>query len=168
NTYKDHANWADAKLLTTAGPELPVVSITATDPDAAETETGETADPGEIVISRTGGDLTSPLTVRILDVGGSATRNVDYTIPIIGFDVIIPANETSVILPVDVIDDDDAEPLETVSVQLGFNGNYTYDGANDTATVTITDNELIFMAVDLSELDPTSAISPYGGHGTNE
>ena len=67
--------------------DLPLVSVTASDPSAAETATGASADGGSFVVSRTG-DTTQPLTVNYT-IGGSATAGTDYVAP--AGSVTIPA-----------------------------------------------------------------------------
>jgi hypothetical protein len=84
--------------------------------------------------------LSVPTTVTFA-VSGSATAGTDYSA--IGTSVIIPANETTVTVPVNVIDDILVETGgETVAVTLtGTNSDATLS-ATDNATVTIADNDV--------------------------
>ena len=55
---------------------LPVITIAATDANAAETNTGQTANPGRFTLTRTG-STTAALTVNYT-IAGSATKGTDY------------------------------------------------------------------------------------------
>ena len=111
------------------------VTIVATTPNAAEPATN-----GLFTVSRSGGgaaQLALPLVVN-LTISGTATNGTDYAnIPAT---VTIPANLTTVTVPVTVIDDTAFEGNETVIATIGAGG-YTVGGAS-TATVTIADNEV--------------------------
>ena len=113
-------------------PSLPVVSVTASDPSAAEAG----RDPGKFVVSRDG-DTSAPLTVRYT-VDGTATSGADYAA--LGATVVIPAGATSAVLSVDPVDDAAAEANETVVLRLIAFTTYELSAAT-TATVTIADND---------------------------
>lgn len=57
----------------------PVVSIVATDSSAAETYDGETPDPGQFTIYRTGGDTSTPISVSV-GLSGTAVLGANYTL----------------------------------------------------------------------------------------
>ena len=113
---------------------LPVVTILATDPSAAET-TG-TPNPGVFTLSRTGA-ITSALTVN-LTVSGTATNGGDYvTIPATA---TFAAGSATALVNVNVTDDILVEGPESVIVQVAPGSTYSV-GANSIATVTIADND---------------------------
>ena len=113
-------------------PALPVVSVTAADPSAAEAG----RDPGRFIVSREG-DTAEALTVN-LAVSGTATPDADYAA--IGRAVVIPAGAQSVEVAVNPVDDAAAESAETVVLALGASPAYEL-GAAATATVSIADND---------------------------
>lgn len=116
---------------------VPVVTITASDAAAAETASGKPVNSGTFLISRTGSSVKS-LTVTVA-VSGTATNGVDYTnIPVT---FTIPAGAVSAKLNLAVIDDIIEEDPETVTVTLANGTGYTV--GNSTASVTISDNEVI-------------------------
>lgn len=114
---------------------LPSVSITATKADAKE------AGPvnGEFTIERTG-CTTDALNVTI-NISGTATNSTDYNT--ISTTITIPAGESSVKIPVEVIDDAVFEDPENVIVTIEEEETYfvAFRGAPNEATVTITDND---------------------------
>jgi len=111
---------------------LPVVTIAATDPNAAESA----SDTGTFTVSRTG-PTTSSLTVNYT-VGGTATNGTDYsTVP---GSVTILAGASSAPITVTPVDDAVFEGDETVILTLA-SGTYII-GAQNSATVTIADNDL--------------------------
>src|SRR5262249_5464086 len=114
----------------------PTVTVTTTIATAAES--GPT--PGVFTITRTGGTagLDADLAVNFT-VGGTATNGVDYVA--LGSSVLIPAGQVSATVTVMPIDDGIVEGDETVILTLQP-GPYLI-GAPASATVTITDNELI-------------------------
>jgi hypothetical protein len=112
------------------------VSITATDANAAETVTGQTTDPGQFTITRSG-STASALTVNY-SVGGNGTNGSDYN-SLTG-SVVIAAGATSAVLPINIIDDNLIEGNETAVVTLLSSNAYTVGAANS-ATVTIADND---------------------------
>jgi hypothetical protein len=88
----------------------PVVKVFATIPNASEV--GPV--PGQFTVSRSGGDLAAPLTVPFA-LSGTATNCADYAcIP----SVTIAAAQTSVQVPVTVLQDTLAEGTETVILAL--------------------------------------------------
>ncbi len=111
------------------------VTIVATTPNAAEPSTN-----GLFTVTRSGGgaaQTANPLTVNIV-VTGTASNGTDYQT--IANTVIIPAAQTSVTIPVTVIDDALAEGNETVILTVGASANYTV-GAPSSGTVTIADDD---------------------------
>ncbi len=112
------------------------VTIVATTPNAAEPATN-----GLFTISRTGGNaaqLAQPLVVN-LTIAGTATNGTDYAnIPTTA---TILANQTSVTVPVTVINDNLVEGTESVVLTVVANGNNYTIGNPAAATVNIADDE---------------------------
>ncbi len=122
----------------------PEISISATDPNAAEP-----ADPGSFTISRTG-NTTTALVVNLL-VSGTASNGVDFTT--LTTSATIAAGQSSVTLTVAPIDDAVDETDEIVILTLQPNAAYTLTSStiasvtladNDTAGVTVTPNTGLF------------------------
>jgi len=112
---------------------LSVTSVA--DPAAAE----EGLDPATFTITRVGGanlDLQVHFTLT-----GTAVSNVDYTVsPASPF--TFPAGETAAIITITPKDDTERESLETVAFTLAASPDY-YVTSQNTATVTITDNDAV-------------------------
>jgi hypothetical protein len=112
-----------------------VLSIAASDASAAEP-----GDAGAITISRSGVDLEQELVVAVA-VTGTASEASDYQS--IGTRVLIPAGASSVVVPVTVLDDRDAEGTETVIVTLQTLAGSNYTLASPvSANVTISDDDV--------------------------
>ncbi len=107
------------------------VSVTATDPSAAE----QGQDPGVFTITRgtTSGDL-----VVYYTLGGTATNGSDYSS--IAGSVTIPTGLATVNVTVVPINDTAPEAPETVTLLLSTNANYQLSTPSN-ATVTIADND---------------------------
>jgi Calx-beta domain/Bacterial pre-peptidase C-terminal domain len=112
-------------------PTLPTVSIT-TSTNGAEPNTH-----GSFIITRTGSS-SQAVTMRYA-VTGTATNGTDYQT--LGQSVVIPADQTSITIPVTVLDDLLVEGDETVILTLALDPGYTL-GTTTTQTVTITDNDV--------------------------
>lgn len=135
----------NAFLLAVASAQLPTVSISATDANAAETLTGQPANAGAMRLTRTG-STAGALTVYVR-VSGAAVQGTDYRFGnTIGSFVIIPAGSSVLDIPVTVIDDFLTEGTEDVRVKIdpetpaGTPAPYLV-GGSDRATVNIADNE---------------------------
>jgi Lipase/Calx-beta domain/CARDB/Domain of unknown function (DUF4114)/RTX calcium-binding nonapeptide repeat (4 copies) len=117
---------------------LPVISLAVTDPDAAETPTGQPANPGQFTLTRTGA-TTADLTVNYT-IAGTATNGTDDE-KLTGT-ATFKAGSTTTTVDVKPIDDNIYEGNETVILTLvDGSTNYKLDSAKSTGTVTITDNE---------------------------
>lgn len=121
---------------------LPNVSLTGVDLTAEE----GSSDTGSVLISRTGGNISSALSVNFV-VSGTATNGVDYTLQIGGAElasdaVMIPAGENSVELIIIPSGDDGVlESLETMIITLsGGSSSYQVNIINNSALVNITDS----------------------------
>jgi hypothetical protein len=135
---------------------LPSVTISATK-NASQlnpTTTGQ----GDFVLTRTGGDLTQPLTVDYT-VGGNATSGVDYD-ALSGNVTFAPESKTATVL-VTPVDNGLAKANETVSLTLVQDEGVTYSlGTKSAANITITnDAPTISIAANkpkASELNPST------------
>jgi acetyl esterase/lipase len=117
-----------------AAASRPIVSIVATDADAAEPGT----DPGAVAITRTGG-ATAALTVG-LTINGTATAGSDYgALPEA---IVLPVGATSTNLVVKPGVDSVAECLETVTISIQPDTTYTVDASRSSATVRLADDDL--------------------------
>jgi len=125
-------------LNASATPTLPTVTIAATDATAAETNFGQTPNPGRFTLTRTG-STTNALTVNYT-VAGSATKGTDYN-NLTGR-VTFAAGSSTAFIDINPVNDTLVEPSETVILTLL--GSSTYQiGTSKTATVTILDNDVL-------------------------
>ena len=115
---------------------LPVITIAATDANAAETNTGQTANPGRFTFTRTG-STTAALTVNYT-IAGSATKGTDYN-NLTGT-ATFAAGSTTALVDINPVNDTAVENAETIVLTLANNSAYQVGTAN-TATVTIADND---------------------------
>lgn len=113
--------------------DVPTLNVTATDATAAEAG----SDPGVFTITRTGGDLTLPLTVDY-SLAGRAIHGWDYRR--LDGRAVIPSNRTSTTVVIQPFDDTLDEGTQDVILQLRSTTGYLI-GGNSIATVTITDND---------------------------
>ena len=146
----------------------PVVSISATDASAAETDSEQATNSGTFTITRVG-DTTSTLTVPVTFTG-AATRtgvNSDYAITATGgtFNAVtgavtFTAGSSAVVLSVEPVDDAAVESLETVIATLGAGAGFTLNPtlAQRTATANITDNESVISVGTAGSL-PTGTLA---------
>jgi secreted trypsin-like serine protease len=117
----------------------PVVSIRATDAQAAETLASQAANRGVFTVSRTG-STDNALTLN-LTIGGTATNGTDYaSIPA---SVTIPAGAAQTTIIVSPMDDLVTEGNETAVVTVRAGSGFTIDPASGSATVRIADNEAV-------------------------
>jgi hypothetical protein len=105
-TVSDGRGGTDTATVTVTVTALPVVTIVATDPNAAE----EGLDAGTFTISRTGA-TTSALTVNYT-IGGTATNGTDYQT--LTTSVVIPSGQASATITVTPINDTNGESSETI------------------------------------------------------
>jgi hypothetical protein len=141
NDYKDHTNWAEARVSNQDAPSTTMVSVEAIQPIA--TTDGQSA----VVRFERTGDTSNSLLVRY-----SEGRPVS---------LFIPAGESFVDVEFDV-PSGFSGPDQNLQIQLI--DTVEYEIANGSATITYRDTsqppaqgETVF----LSDLDPTSATSPY-------
>lgn len=124
---------ADGSLWGAAPPPPAVVTVSV--PDAAAAEVG--LDTGRIRLTRSGGDLTRPLTVAYA-VGGTATPGSDYQ-PLADTVTFAPG-VTTLRLLITPLDDDVVEEPETVVVELLPGVGYG-PGPTDRGGVTLTSDD---------------------------
>ena len=136
-------NVDDIKIYGDSGSTLPVITVAATDADAAETLLGTTANPGQYTLTRTG-PTTSSLTVNVA-LSGTATNGTDYTT--IPTTVTFAAGSSTAVVNLNVIDDTLVEGAETATLTVTSGTGYTV-GTSASAIVNIADNDL--PIIDLS------------------
>jgi hypothetical protein len=125
-------------------PARPTVDVSASSPSALAdnlaTENGN--DTGVFTFTRSGGSVANELVVRY-SVSGTATPGVDYA-ALAGV-VSIPAGETVTTVPFKAIDDLEVETNETVIVTIQADA--TYNGAGDSTTITIVDDDPVTVTI---------------------
>jgi hypothetical protein len=131
---------------------------------AKTTDPVEGGSNGAFTLTRTG-DTSADLVVRVSPVGGTATRNTDYTF---SPDYItdgsyrsftIPAGSGSLAVTVTPTNDSSQEGPETITLQLASNGNYLSNSANS-MLMTVGDNDTSLPQVAVSPADPYAFESP--------
>jgi len=111
--------------------------ISATKPNAAEPATA-----GQYTISLASGKIPDEDITVTYTMSGTAIAGTDYTA--LTGNVVIPAGQSSITVPLAVSDDDLIEPAETAIMTItgGKSASITYTiGANNAATVNIADND---------------------------
>jgi hypothetical protein len=112
------------------------VTIAASDATASEDDLST----GTFTFTRSG-PTTADLTVNF-GVSGSAIAGSDYVV--IGASVVIPAGQASATVTVTPLDDALLEPSETITLTLLPSASHAL-GASTSATVTLTDDESLFV-----------------------
>ncbi len=112
-------------------PTLPVVSI-ASDGSAAVKTSGQ---PGRLVLTRTGGDLSAPLAVHY-SAGGSATAGLDYAA--LSGRAKFPAGESTVAIEIDPLPDETGRGPHKVKIKVQAAAKYRL-GSPSTAKVMVVD-----------------------------
>lgn len=139
-TLANSANYlvgtAKTGTVTITDNDKPTITLTANDANASETLTGQTANPGQFTLTRTG-NLTNSLTAYYT-IAGTGTNGTDYR-NLTG-SVTFAAGSSTARINLNVIDDALVEGNETVTLTLANNANYLV-GTAKTGTVTITDND---------------------------
>jgi hypothetical protein len=128
--------------------DLPVVTLEATDDDAAEAG----LDPGLFTITRSG--APDQALVVFFETAGSASEGIDYQ-PV-GTSLTIPAGAATATLPITPIDDDEIEGSESAVVTLSVGPGYVV-GVPGIASVTIADDDLPVVTIVASDPDATEA-----------
>lgn len=113
-----------------------VVTLEATDPDASELG----PDPGAFTLSRIGGNTDASLNVSYSFGGSTALNGGDYVA--IGAPLTIPAGETSTVIDIVPVADNQAEGPELVTITLLSSESYVL-GDPVSATVTIADDSAV-------------------------
>lgn len=142
------ATSASIRLISATAP--PEISVTASVAEA--TEAGLT--PGAFTISRSGDDLSAPLTVGFA-IAGNATPGKDYVK--LANRVIIPAGEGSVTLPVLPTQDDVPEMDEEITLYLALVNGYQYGSSHYATVMLISDDVAPFVTVTASDAEATEA-----------
>ena len=123
SAHTDHYDQTDLQRITAgiAPNAANIITLSAIKPDMSE----RWPEPGAVTVRRSGGGL-KPLTVSIV-IGGTATMGVDYSLGnASATSVLIPAGVREVWLTFQPIADaDDAEPNETITVNLQSGSSYS-------------------------------------------
>lgn len=123
--------------------DIPVVSVTASDPNASET--GPDAGTFTISLDRVN-NTGSNFVVNFNLSGDSALEGTDYDA--IGTSVSIPNGSSSASVTINPVDDEVVEGDETVDLTLQPNTAYSVDtSGNDTASLTIADNDTAILTI---------------------
>ena len=131
---------------------LPVITIAATDANAAETNAGQTANPGRFTLTRTG-STTAALTVNYA-ITGSAVKGTDYNN--LAGTATFAAGSTTALVDINPVNDTTVESAETVILTLANNSAYQV-GTTNTATVTIVDNDVALPTITIAATDANAA-----------
>jgi subtilisin-like proprotein convertase family protein len=118
---------------------LPTLTVTATDPGAAEPG----SDTGELTVSR--GEVTSGELAVLYTVAGSAVPGADYVA--LQGTVTIPDGASTAVVLVQPLDDVEVESPETVVLSLSASAGYLV-GSPSEATVVIADDGDLTAAPD--------------------
>ncbi|MFN6338928.1 MAG: Calx-beta domain-containing protein [Cyanobacteriota bacterium] len=127
--------------LTPFANSRPLLSLTAADAFAQEGG----SDGAVVVISRQGTDLSAPLVVN-LAYGGTGLADVSESLR--SLTVTIAAGQTSVALPLSMLDDAMVESDEQLTVSLVSDAAYDISSANASATITLLDNDRTLVSVE--------------------
>jgi hypothetical protein len=130
-------------LQATVLPPTPVVTLTASDPDASETS----PNGGGFTLTRTG-STAMPLTVN-LSHSGTAVNGTDYAS--IATTQTFAAGQSVLNLPVSPVDDTAIEDVETVTLTLAAGAGYTA-GSPSNGTVSVTNNDYTACTPNASRL----------------
>ena len=132
---------------------LPKIGIAATQPVTVE----GSGTPAQFTVSRTG-VTTAALTVNYT-VTGTAAAGTRYTS--LGTSVVIPAGQSSVVVPVNTINDSISQSNQTVIVTLAASASsYILDSTQTAGTATIVDDDQQVITVVASDPIATEGASP--------
>ena len=132
----------DDATVNIADEDVAILSITANDASASEP-----SDNGQFTVSLS--NISNVDTDISYTISGTATATTDYTT--LTGTVTIPAGSTSQTIDVSVLDDTILEASETVIVTISAitssDADVSIDISNDTATVTIADNDAASLSI---------------------
>ena len=128
---------------------LPQVSVVANDQYANEAA----GDAGTFTIARTGA-TTAALNV-VVAYSGTATNTADYAT--LAATVTIPANQSSLTLPLTPVNDTAIEGPEDATITISSNAAYVRDASAQTATINITDDDVPVVSVTALDADASEA-----------
>jgi RHS repeat-associated protein len=136
NIGRTELKTATAETTTQLVSAIPTISIVANDPNAAETKIGDTSNPGQFTLTRTG-DLTQALTINYT-LSGTTNNSTDYqTLP---GTVTFAIGKDLATIDLNVIDDNIFEGTETVTLSLSANPAYIIPAA-PSPSINIADND---------------------------
>lgn len=137
---------AASATVVIADDPTPVVTVVATDPDAAES-----GDIATFTVTRTGATTTALDVALAVTAASTATAGVDY--PPLPAVVTLPAGASSIAVPLVPIDDVVYEPVESVVVTVAAAAGYLV-GTPSLAVTTIADDDTL---VSVLATDPTTS-----------
>ncbi len=143
-TYEDYDldSLAETTLqILEPAPTKPVISIVATDPIAADV----TGDSGMLLLTRFG-RVDQAVTIQ-LSAGGTATPEADYVA--LPASVTMAAGQTTMLLPVKVVQDLYLEGNETVQITIKPDAAYSIGTAS--ATVTLLNNNPPTLTIEATD-----------------
>lgn len=141
----------------TSSSVVPLVSVTATDANAAEAG----RDPGVFTFTRSG-PTTDPLKIDF-SIGGTASNTTDYTS--IPTSLLIPKGQSSATITIKPVDDALVEPTETVQLTITSALRYAIDPAKASAVVNIVDNDKPHVGIGAPDASASEPIAGVGSTG---
>ena len=118
--------------------DVPPVEPIAVDFDAANYTVTEDGGSVDLILNRSGGDLSTSSIVNVAITNETTTLDVDYT-NIFPLEVTFNPNETTATVTVGILDDQDVEDTETIDFTLTSDENIL--GSQTTTVLSITDND---------------------------
>jgi len=128
--------------------DLSTITISANDYVAAEVVNGQTQNPGQFTLTRTG-NISSALTAYYT-IGGTATNGADYNN--LTESVTFAAGSATALVNLNPIDDADFEGYQHENIVLTLKSNSAYLlGVSNSATALIVDNDLPTVTINASD-----------------
>ena len=135
------ANPVTVGSLTAVNTTKPLVTIQASDGFATE----GTTDGASLLISRFGTALTSALTVKLNYAGTGVNDIVSTSLPAT---VTIAANQSSVNVPITLVDDANVEAVKQLTATLATDSTYDISLQNSSALITLFDNDRTVVSIE--------------------
>jgi hypothetical protein len=130
------SNTQDYSLIV-SGLGVPKSTIVVTAPDAIASETINSSNPAQFIITRSGGDNSKAETISYT-ITGDADNGIDYDY--LSGEVTIEAGQDSAVININPIDDSEYEGTENVILTIESSDNYDL-GSTIQASVQIQDND---------------------------
>jgi hypothetical protein len=153
-TYK--LGTAKSATINLSDDDKPSISIVASDTSALETSAGQSLNPGQFTLARTG-NVAAALTVSYL-VSGTAANGQDYD-SLTG-SVTFAAGSSTAVVNINPINDGVYEESETVTLTLKSNSKYALDPQNS-ASIVLDDTNATIMVTSPNGGEALSTNSTY-------